>query len=145
MLIALHTAKRINLNLKAILEQMMKLRKYKDGEDEYGIYETERLWKRGQGGRKEDVPTLHFPVYFDPDTENIYIDDEVKDETKSYEKIIPYHTKGVLGRWTWSRQKMLAEKYKLIVKLTSVNTNYIERRTQMKILVGCHTALLQML
>ena len=94
-------------------------KKYKDGEDEYGIYETERLWKRGQGGRKEDVPTLHFPVYFDPDTENIYIDDEVKDETKSYEKIIPYHTKGVLGRWTWSRQKMLAEKYKLIVKLTS--------------------------
>ena len=94
-------------------------KKYKDGEDEYGKFDTERLWKRGQGGKKEDVPTLHFPVYFDPDTENIYIDDEAKDETKNYEKIIPYHTKGVLGRWTWSRQKMLAEKHKLKVKLTS--------------------------
>lgn len=83
--------------------------------DEIGNFSTERLWKRGIGGRKEDVPSLHFPVYYDPTTNKIYIDDEVTKKNNLI-KIIPYQTKGVLGRWTWSKKKMINEKEKLIVK-----------------------------
>ena len=119
MLIALHTAKRINLNLKAILEQMMKLRKNTKMVKMSTVFMRQKGFGKRSGRKKGRRSNSSLSGIFDPDTENIYIDDEVKDETKSYEKIIPYHTKGVLGRWTWSRQKMLAEKYKLIVKLTS--------------------------
>lgn len=101
-------------------EQELK-EKYKE-KDEYGFYYSERLWKRGQGGKKEDVPSLHFPVYYDEIQNKIYIDNETKN-VKNLIKIIPYQTKGVLGRWTWSKEKMLNEKYKLIVR--KVNNEYV--------------------
>ena len=93
--------------------------KYSYGVDDLGKYYIERLWKRGVGGRKEDVPSLHFPVYYDLETKNIYIDKEVDglDKNRLIE-IIPYQTAGVLGRWTWSREKMIKEKqYLTVVKV----------------------------
>lgn len=82
--------------------------------DKKGIFYEERLWKRGVGGRKEDVPSLHFPVYYDEKQNKIYIDDEAP-TNKNLIKIIPYQTKGVLGRWTWSKEKMKKEKEDLSV------------------------------
>ena len=91
-------------------------KKYSFGEDELGKYYIERIWKRGIGGRMEDVPSLHFPVWYNPETNQIVIDEEIDscDSTK-FVKIIPYQTVGVLGRWTWSREKMRAERDHLIV------------------------------
>lgn len=83
--------------------------------DEYGEFYIERLWKRGIGGRKEDVPSLHFPVFYDETMDRIYIDDEIT-ESKNFIKIIPYQSAGVLGRWTWSKDKMMAERHRLVVK-----------------------------
>ncbi|WRG57804.1 site-specific DNA-methyltransferase [Helicobacter pylori] len=84
-------------------------------EDEYGKFYIERLWKRGIGGKKEDVPSLHFPVYYDEANNKIYIDEEVKSKNNLI-KIIPYQVVGVFGRWTWSKEKMINERHKLIVK-----------------------------
>ena len=98
------------------------LEKYNYDSDENGRYYIERLWKRGIGGKKEDVPSLHFPVYYSPKKELIFIDDEKKDENLEYIKIIPYQTKEVLGRWTWSREKMKAEKN--LLKIALVNGEY---------------------
>ncbi|WP_120889565.1 site-specific DNA-methyltransferase [Helicobacter pylori] len=84
-------------------------------EDECGKFYIERLWKRGIGGKKEDVPSLHFPVYYDEANNKIYIDEEVKSKNNLI-KIIPYQVVGVLGRWTWSKEKMINERHKLIVK-----------------------------
>lgn len=104
------SSKFITLNKDEITE------KYSYGEDKYGRYYIERLWKRGIGGRMEDVPSLHFPVYFDEENNKIYLDSEIKGlNYDKFIKIIPYQTKGVLGRWTWSREKMLNEKDHLIV------------------------------
>ncbi|MFA7076390.1 MAG: site-specific DNA-methyltransferase [Candidatus Izemoplasmatales bacterium] len=90
--------------------------KYSYGNDEKGNYYIERIWKRGAGGRKEDVPSLHFPVWFNEKTREIYIDNEVeKLDKNTLIKIIPYQTTGVLGRWTWSREKMIKERENLIV------------------------------
>lgn len=91
--------------------------KYNYGSDNLGSYYIERIWKRGEGGKKEDVPSLHFPVYFNPVTKQILIDKEIELATSAdaFIKIIPYHTAGVLGRWTWSREKMINERDHLIV------------------------------
>jgi adenine-specific DNA-methyltransferase len=95
-------------------------RKYKEKNEKFKYY-IERLWKRGVGGRKEDVPSLHFPVFYDKVRDFIYIDDEAKD-TNGLIKILPYQTVGILGRWTWSKNKMKKEKQKLIVRI--VNGEY---------------------
>lgn len=93
--------------------------KYTDGNDENGRYYTERIWKRGIGGRKEDVPSLHFPVWYNESTKQILIDDEINAYNRDdFIQIIPYQTVGVLGRWTWSKDKMRSERNKLIVVKT---------------------------
>ncbi len=90
--------------------------KYSYGSDSLGDYYIERLWKRGIGGRMEDVPSLHFPVWYNEQTNEILIDDEATElEQQTCIKIIPYQTAGVLGRWTWSREKMKRERDHLIV------------------------------
>ena len=91
--------------------------KFSYAKDENGWYYIERLWKRGIGGRKEDVPSLHFPVYFDLQTSQIYIDEEINELSNNDNliKIIPYQTQNVLGRWTWSKQKMKTEREFLTV------------------------------
>lgn len=91
--------------------------KFNYAKDSKGWYYIERLWKRGIGGRKEDVPSLHFPIYFDEQKSKIYIDDEIDNipDKETLIKIIPYQTHNVLGRWTWSKQKMKNEKESLIV------------------------------
>ena len=108
-------ARSIN-NVKFILERTRsELENRYSEQDERGSYYSERLWKRGIGGRKEDVPSLHFPVYYNPKTKQILVDDEYKNE-KAFVKIIPYHTRGVLGRWTWSRDTMKNGRDSLIAK-----------------------------
>lgn len=91
--------------------------KFSYAKDNNGWYYIERLWKRGIGGRKEDVPSLHFPVYFDPQSLKIYIDDEINglSNIDNLITIIPYQTQNVLGRWTWSKQKMKTERELLTV------------------------------
>ncbi len=94
--------------------------KYKDGKENGVRYYIERIWKRGIGGRKEDVPSLHFPVWYDEKSKKIYIDTEADNLNKeNLIKIIPYQTKGVLGRWTWARETMISNRKSLVVKITS--------------------------
>ena len=90
--------------------------KYNYGRDEKGCYYVERLWKRGVGGLKEDAPTMHFPIWYDEETDEILIDDEIKGKDKKrYVEIIPYQSRDVLGRWIWSKEKMIKEKDRLIM------------------------------
>ena len=94
--------------------------KYSHGTDEKGSYYIERLWKRGVGGKMEDVPSLHFPVWYNVKTKEILIDKEIDGHNENdYVKIIPYQTAGVLGRWTWSREKMINERDYLTVELVA--------------------------
>ena len=58
---------------------------------------------------------MHFPVYYDEKKNEIFIDEEAEGK-RNLIKILPYQTKGVLGRWTWSKRKMNSEREKLIVK-----------------------------
>ena len=109
-------AKTNDFNTNAIILEEQELHTKYQEIDDIGKYYAERLWKRGIGGKKEDVPSLHFPVYYNIKENTIFIDDEITD-TSSLIKIIPFHTEGVLGRWTWSKDKMKNEKDKLLVKM----------------------------
>lgn len=103
-------------NIKFILKRTQEELKDRYSEiDSKGRFYCERLWKRGVGGKKEDVPSLHFPVFYNPKTDKILIDSEYNNES-DFVKIIPYHTAGVLGRWTWSRTSMISKRDNLIVK-----------------------------
>ena len=103
-------------NIKFILKRTQEELKDRYSEiDSKGRFYCERLWKRGVGGKKEDVPSLHFPVFYNPKTGKILIDSEYNNES-DFVKIIPYHTAGVLGRWTWSRTSMISKRDNLIVK-----------------------------
>ena len=90
--------------------------KYDYGRDEKGRYYVERLWKRGVGGLKSDAPTMHFPIWYNEKTDEILIDDEIEEKDKrQYVKVIPYQSKDVLGRWIWSKEKMIKEKDRLVM------------------------------
>lgn len=68
-------------------------------EDKNGKFYTERIWKRGIGGRKEDVSSLHFSVYFNKENNEILIDDEINNVTnqKKLHKNHPLLNKGRFG------------------------------------------------
>lgn len=110
---------KIYANVKLVQKRSLEEIKcrYKE-EDNKGKYYVERLWKRGVGGKKEDVPSLHFPVYYNPENKDILIDKEYNNQY-GYVKIIPFQTAGVLGRWTWSRETMVAKRDNLSVRKIS--------------------------
>jgi len=101
-------------------------------EDEFGQYKTDGiLMKKGQGSRREDSPTLYFPIYYNPDSGKVY--------AKSGENLIekfPIKSNGSDGRWTWSKKKIETDSYKLYA--SSGGTIYIkdyftdERRMKIK-------------
>lgn len=94
--------------------------KYKDWEDSLWKYYTERIWKRWIWWRMEDVPSLHFPVYYDETNDKIFIDEEANGLDKTnLVKIIPYQTVWVLWRWTRSKKKMRENRDHLIVQKVS--------------------------
>ncbi len=113
--------KKSNILIKNIIRTEEELKKKYNKIDENGRFYTERIWKRGVGGKKEDVPSLHFPIYYDEKEDKIFLEDEV-DNKKDFIKIIPYQTIGVLGRWTWSKKLMKEKRNKLIV--LKVNGEY---------------------
>jgi adenine-specific DNA-methyltransferase len=119
-----------------------KLNKKYNKHDELGSYYIERLWKRGVGGKKEDVPSLHFPVYYDEKNNRIFIDDEAKSENDLI-KIIPYQTKGVLGRWTWARDTMKRDRGKLVVKKVAGEYRLHKKNILMKTMESCPIVLLK--
>lgn len=88
-------------------------------EDTRGKYREMGLRKRGTDSRREDSPTLFFPIYYNPKTEEISL--EKKDD---FVEIIPKLEDGSYGRWRWSKQKILTDIDDLICR--TVNRNGIQ-------------------
>lgn len=80
--------------------------------DSIGVYREIGLRKRGADSRREDSPTLFYPIYYNPDINEIFL--EKKKGTLS---IIPKLSDGSEGRWRWSKKKVLENKDKLLVRL----------------------------
>ena len=79
--------------------------------DSIGLYREIGLRKRGADARREDSPTLFYPIYYNPDTNEIFLD-----KKKGTLSIIPKLSDGSEGRWRWSKKKVLENKDKLLVR-----------------------------
>lgn len=80
--------------------------------DSIGIYREIGLRKRGADSRREDSPTLFYPIYYNPDTNEIFLENK-----KGTLSIIPKLSDGSEGRWRWSKKKVLENKDKLLVRI----------------------------
>ena len=68
--------------------------------DEYGSFKIDGIFrKKGAGARREDSPGCFYPVYFDPKTGNVYLENN-----GNYKEALPYLPNGEYGRWVWSKE-----------------------------------------
>ncbi|MCL4373226.1 site-specific DNA-methyltransferase [Candidatus Parvarchaeota archaeon] len=88
-----------------------KIKEY-NKEDEKGRYREIGLRLRGGRATAEMSPTLHFPLFVNPNTLEI-----VTEEKSDYVKVVPKFENGVLGTWRWSKKKINNEKEYLIARL----------------------------
>ena len=107
----------------AISEEEVKKRFNKS--DENGAFEEWELRKRGAASRREDVPTLYYPIYFSTTSQVISTT-----EFPGCDVVVtPKLSDGSDGRWRWSREKVEAEKEKLYVRKNTKGVyNVYERK-----------------
>ena len=80
-----------------------------DKEDEHGKYKMDGiLMKKGAGSRREDSPTLYFPLYYSPTTGHVSLS-----PLDGYVERYPIKSDGSDGRWTWGREKIKNENHRL--------------------------------
>ena len=80
-----------------------------DKEDEYGKYKIDGiLMKKGAGSRRVDSPTLFFPLYYSETTGHVSIE-----KHEGYKERLPIKADGSEGRWTWGKEKIKNESYRL--------------------------------
>lgn len=98
-----------------LTEEQEKEYKYQDA---MGCYRLLGLRKRGADSRREDSPSMYFPIYYDPDNDNL-------STIEKYSVIIyPKLSDGTDGRWRWSKSKVEREKNLLVVRAVKRGTEY---------------------
>lgn len=90
-------------------------------QDKNGKYLTERLRQHGIAEKREDVPTLYFPIFYN----------EVENKISTIKKkgynieILPILPDGGDGRWIWSKQKMDKDKDFIEIRKVKRNGGYV--------------------
>ena len=80
-----------------------------DKVDSHGRYKMDGiLMKKGAGSRREDSPTLFFPLYYSPQTGEVCLE-----KKRGFKERYPIKANGSEGRWTWGREKIREESYRL--------------------------------
>ena len=91
--------------------------------DENGAYRLLGLRQRGVASLREDRPDMFFPIFINPDTLEISLE-----EQDGWEKVIPKKSDGREGRWMWGKQKCIDDGNRLVARK-------IERRGEFDIFV----------
>lgn len=108
-------SKEYQVNGLELTEEQEKEYKYQDA---MGCYRLLGLRKRGADSRREDSPSMYFPIYYDPDNDNL-------STIEKYSVIIyPKLSDGTDGRWRWSKSKVEREKNLLVVRAVKHGTEY---------------------
>lgn len=103
-----------------------------DKEDKFGKYKIDGiLMKKGADSTREDSPTMYFPLYYNPVTGEV----SLEKNKITYLERLPYKSDGSDGRWTWGKEKINRESYKLFAssKGTIYIKDYLEPGRRMKI------------
>ena len=86
--------------------------------DKIGRYRLMPLRRTGDGSLREDRPHLYFPVYYNPISGEVSVE-----ERKGFVKILPIDPEGIERRWRWSKEKIMKSwKTELVIK--KVKDNY---------------------
>ena len=108
-----------NTVFQGISPSLEYLKKF-DKKDNHGKYKMDGiLMKKGEGSKREDAPTLYFPLYYSLKSGEVFL--EYKE---GLEERYPYKSDGSEGRWTWGKEKIRNENYKLFA--SSNGTIYIK-------------------
>lgn len=91
--------------------------------DEKGAYRLLGLRQRGVASLREDRPDMFFPIYVNPQTLAVSLE-----EKDGWIAAIPRKSDGRDGRWMWGKEKCIADIDRLVAKL-------IERRGEYDIFV----------
>lgn len=108
-------SKEYQVNGLELTEEQEKEYKYQDA---MGCYRLLGLRKRGADSRREDSPSMYFPIYYDPDNDNLSTIE--KYSVITYPKL----SDGTDGRWRWSKSKVEREKNLLVVRAVKRGTEY---------------------
>lgn len=94
--------------------------------DSKGPYKPETLRKRGSNSRREDAPSLFYPIYWNSRTNSLSLNRASPDEVE----ILPFLSDGSEGNWRWGKDKFLKEsESELIVLQTNGRpTIYVKQR-----------------
>lgn len=87
-------------------------------EDETSRYKSIPLQRSGDGSRREDRPNLFYPVYYNPDTDEVSTT-----KTDGVVEMLPIDSKGIERRWRWGRDT-LEEKWKTETEVKKINDEY---------------------
>lgn len=114
-ILVISKSKEYKVNGLELTEEQEKEYKYQDA---MGCYRLLGLRKRGADSRREDSPSMYFPIYYDPDNDNL-------STIENYSVIIyPKLSDGTDGRWRWSKSKVEREKNLLVVRAVKRGTEY---------------------
>ena len=91
--------------------------------DEKGAYRLLGLRQRGVASLREDRPDMFFPIYVNPQTQEVSL--EVHND---WCEVIPKKSDGREGRWMWGKEKCKVDGARLVARL-------IERRGEYDIFV----------
>ncbi len=100
----------IEIGVKPLSEEQLK--EYREIDLDGRKYRLIGLRKRGAGARKEDVPSLFYPIYYNSGKNEI----SLQKISEKHVEILPKMEDGSLGRWRWSKAKVENNKHLLIVK-----------------------------
>lgn len=98
-------------------------------EDDHGLFkEADNLRATGVNAPRSKRPKLWYPIFIDPETRDFYVteDDEPKDP--AHDTLWPLNPAGDELSWYWSKAKLNAEKYNLILKHTSNGWQFYKKQ-----------------
>lgn len=87
--------------------------------DDKGYYRLLGLRQRGVASLREDRPDMFFPIFVNPETKEVSLE-----EREEWEMVIPKKSDGREGRWMWGKKKCTDDIMRLVPKLISKRNEY---------------------
>lgn len=91
-------------------------------EDNIGKYRLQGLRKRGANSRREDRPNLFYPIYYDEKNKSISLS-----KRKNCLEIIPKLSNGLEGNWRWSKETLLKNVDKILIRQSNKKFEVFEK------------------